>query len=67
MATLRPVKWKFGPHAQACIECGRDFVRGDRVYHDVAVTIHADCLSDYRASLWREGLLPAAPEGRRDG
>ena len=60
----KPHKWNREKDARACVECGDDFKAGDSVYTDVALTIHAGCLANYRRSGVELGLITAPPSPR---
>lgn len=51
----KPHRWT-RKEAPCCIECEQPFDGRDMVYTDCAVTLHATCLDDYRASMRRLGL-----------
>ena len=55
---VKPHTWNSRKDASRCVECDVDFRRGDLVFTDIAVTIHATCLEAYRNSLIKLGILP---------
>lgn len=59
MAKQKPRKWKPKTDARVCVECEKDFKRGDLVYQDCAVNIHSGCLKSYWMTLRKLGLLTA--------
>lgn len=57
MSLDKPHKWRVNHDAKCCVECGEAFQIGDKVYNDVALTIHESCLEAYGRSLKELGLL----------
>ena len=48
---MRPHKWNPSKDADACVECGKPFKKGDSVFSDVAVNVHVTCVDSYRKTL----------------
>ena len=46
----KPHKWRAFVDAQRCVECGVYFIKGDKVFTDVALNFHERCLGAYRKS-----------------
>jgi len=55
---VKPHKWDARKDANRCVECEQPFKRGDLVFTDCVVNIHATCLEAYRNSLIKLGILP---------
>lgn len=55
----KPRRWNGREDAMACIECEKEFVKGDLVFEDCVVTIHAGCAEAYKKTLVkiRKGTL----------
>ena len=52
----KPHLWRKSKDAECCIECEQPFKCGDKVFTDVAVNIHEQCLAAYGQTLKDLGL-----------
>ncbi len=56
MKYQKPHTWRSSKDAAYCIACEKPFRRGDRVFTDVALTLHEACLAEYGRQLKELGL-----------